>query len=157
MTWLSIVTASSFSFAVAGLAVLATLGISLRTQGGDTEKQVWNRRMLAIGTSLYAVALLLPYLVLGELLHSPLLSQGSVLAIPEVALGLLVSGMVVLHRQGRVMVTLIFLAVGLIPSLLMPVHRGPYVANGFFFVTGLLLAKLTRVAIRRNERKKQLH
>jgi hypothetical protein len=157
MTWLSISIAITLTSALAGLVVLIRLGASLKAQGDDTDRQMWNRRMLAIGGSLYGAAILLSYLLLGELLGGPILLTGSVLALPVVVLGLLVGGMVCLRFQGRVIVTLLFVVFCVVAGVLIPVvHRGPYEVLFLYMVSGLVLAKLTRVAIGLTERQKQL-
>jgi len=65
MTWLGVVAAGTMIVGFASFAVLDLLGISLRSQGNQTTRQSWNRRMLALGSGGLVTAILLPFVFVG--------------------------------------------------------------------------------------------
>lgn len=103
MTDLSMVTILSLVCSVTGAGLLAVLAISLKVQGDDTDKQVWNRRMLAAGGLSYLIGLLLPLAFLPA-------KGASAMAIGTVMIGVLVTGLLVFRLLRRVLAALCLLA-----------------------------------------------
>jgi hypothetical protein len=139
MTLLGLVTTVTLVAGFAGMGVFSLLGASLRTQGAGTTRQALNRRMLAVGGTLYAVAILLPFLALGW-------RSALFFAVGWVALGILVGAMFASRVPTRLLATLLFLSVALLAVVSLPPHMGTFNAVGAFVVGGLALAKLTRLA-----------
>ena len=83
MSVFGIVTIMSFVFSMTGAGLLAVLAISLRIQGDSTNRQEWNRRMLAGGGLSYLTGLLLPFAFLS-------VANATILSISGVILGLLI-------------------------------------------------------------------
>jgi len=141
MTWLGLVAAVTMTVGFAAVAVLGLLGISLRSQGTDTTRQAWNRRMLALGGGGLGTAFLLPFILLGPL-------PGLVFAAGWAALSVLMACMFSSRLPTRFLSVLLFLTVALAIVLRLPPHRPALDGVGVFVVAGLLLAKLGRVLIR---------
>jgi hypothetical protein len=139
MTLLGLVTTVTLVAGFAGMGVFSLLGASLRTQGAGTSRQALNRRMLAVGGTLYAVAILLPFLALGW-------RSALFFAVGWVALGILVGAMFASRVPTRLLATLLFLSAALLAVVSLPPHMGTFNAVGAFVVGGLALAKLTRLA-----------
>ena len=125
MSVVGIVTIISFVCAVIGSALLVVLAISLRIQGNDTDKQAWNRRMLAGGGLVYCSALLLPFVLLS-------VRNAWALSICVLLLGPLVSGLVVFSRLRRVLAVLCFVSAALVIGL------APHLARGSLSAAALL-------------------
>ena len=142
MTWLGLVTTVTLVAGFAGMGVLSLLGASLRTQGADTTRQALNRRMFALGGTLYGVAIVLPFLATGW-------RAALLFSVGWLALGILVAAMFASRVPTRLLATLLFLSAALLAVVSLPPHMGTFNAVGAFVVGGLALAKLTRVASRR--------
>jgi hypothetical protein len=142
MTLLGLVTIVTLVAGFAGMGVLSLLGASLRTQGTDTTRQTLNRRMLAIGGTLFGAAVVVPFLALGW-------RSAVLFGVGWVALGILVAAMFATRVPTRFLATLLFLSTALLAVVSLPPHMGTFNAVGVFVVGGLVLAKLTRLASRR--------
>jgi hypothetical protein len=142
MTLVSLVTTVTLLGGFAGMGVLSLLGASLRTQGAGTTRQALNRRMLAVGGTLYGSAILLPFLAMGW-------RSALFFALGWVALAILVGAMFASRVPTRLLATLLFLSGALLAVVSLPPHMGTFNAVGAFVVGGLVLAKLTRMASRR--------
>jgi hypothetical protein len=142
MTLLGLVTIVTLVAGFAGMGVLSLLGASLRTQGTDTTRQTLNRRMLAIGGTLFGAAVVVPFLALGW-------RSAVLFGVGWVALGILVAAMFATRVPTRFLATLLFLSAALLAVVSLPPHMGTFNAVGVFVVGGLVLAKLTRLASRR--------
>ena len=129
-------------FGFTGMGMMSVLGASLRVQGTATTRQASNRRMLALGGTLCAAAILLPFLALGWL-------AALFFGAGWVALGILVAAMFASRVPTRLLATLLFLSAALFAVVALPPHMGTFDAIGAFVVAGLALAKLTRMATRR--------
>jgi hypothetical protein len=141
------VTIASFVCSATGAGLLAVLAISLRVQGDDTDKQVWNRRMLAGGTLSYFTGLLLPFAFLN-------VANASVLSIGVVVLGALVTALVILGRLRRVLAVLCLLSAGLLIGLVPHLARSSLYAVALLLGGGLMLTVLSRVVDRYVERER---
>jgi drug/metabolite transporter (DMT)-like permease len=122
-----IVAITSFVLSMTGAGLLAVLAISLRIQGDSTNKQEWNRRMLAGGGLSYLTGLLLPFVFLSA-------ANAAILSISGVILGLLVAVLVVLGRLRRVLAVLCFGLAGVTIGLV------PHLARGWLYVIALLVS-----------------
>ena len=142
MTLVSLVTTVTLLAGFAGMGVLSLLGASLRTQGAGTTRQALNRRLLAVGGTLYGAAILLPFLAMGW-------RSALFFGLGWVALGILLAAMFASHVPTRLLATLLFLSAALLAVVSLPPHMGTFNAVGAFVVGGLVLAKLTRMASRR--------
>jgi hypothetical protein len=140
MTWLSLVTAVTLVSGFTGMAMLSMLGASLRTQPGAT-RPVANRRMLNVGGSFCAAAVVLPFLAAGW-------RASLFFGVGWLALGILVAAMFASRVPTRVLATLLFLSAALFAVVALPPHMGTFDVVGAFVVAGLILAKLTRMATR---------
>jgi hypothetical protein len=142
MTLVGLVTTVTLLAGFAGMGVLSLLGASLRTQGAGTTRQALNRRMLALGGTLYGAAIVLPFLAMGW-------RSALFFGLGWVALGILVGAMFASRVPTRLLATLLFLSGALLAVVSLPPHMGTFNAVGAFVVGGLVLAKLTRMASRR--------
>ena len=133
MTWLSLVTTVTLICGFFGMAVFHLLGLSLRAQDARTTKQTWNRHMLGAGACAAGAAVVIPFLALG-------------------AMG---AGMFASRVPTRLLTTLLFLTAALYAVVTLPPTQGSFDAVGVFVVAGLVLAKVTRVAIRRADTQRQ--
>jgi hypothetical protein len=144
MAWRALVAAVVMITGFGGISLLSLLGISLRTQGADTTRQAWNRRMLTLGSAASGTAFLLALLLLGPL-------PGLVFVIGWAALAVLVGSMFSPRTPTRLLSVLLFLTVALAGVTRLPPRGVTFDGVGAFVVLGLLLAKLNRVMIRRVE------
>jgi hypothetical protein len=144
MTWLGLVGAVTMIIGFAAVVVLGFLGISLRSQGAATTRQLWNRRMLMVGGGGLGVAFLLPFVFVGP-------PAGLVFAAGWIALGVLVACMFSARLPTRLLSILLFLTVALATVLRLPPHRAALYGVGVFVAAGLLLAKFGRILIRNAE------
>jgi hypothetical protein len=147
---LGIVTIVSFVCSVVGSGLLIVLAISLRTQGNDTNKQVWNRRMLTGGSLTYAIGLLLPFLLLR-------VGNASAVAIGVLILGFLVAGLVVIGRLRRVLAVLCFVAAALVIGLAPHLTRDSLYDAAALLGGGFLLTVVSRVIDGYVERERSRH
>ena len=142
-----IVTIMSFVFSMTGAGLLAVLAISLRIQGDSTNRQEWNRRMLAGGGLSYLTGLLLPFAFLS-------VANATILSISGVILGLLVTALVALGRLRRVLAVLCFgsagVAIGLVPHL----TRGSFYVIALLVGGGVTLTVLSDVVAKYLERER---
>ena len=144
MTWLGVVAVVTMIVGFASVAILGLLGVSLRSQGTQTTRQSWNRRMLALGGGGLGTAIVLPFILVGAV-------AGLVFAAGWVALGVLMACMFSSRMPTRLLAILLFLTVALATVLHLPPHRPALDGVGVFVAVGLLLAKLSRVLIRQSE------
>jgi hypothetical protein len=144
MTWLGLVAAVTMITGFGGMSLLSVLGVSLRAQGTHTTRQSWNRRMLCLGAVAVGVALLLAFSLAGPL-------AGLVCIIGCVTLGVLVAAMFSSRYPTRLLSVLLFLTVALAAATRLPPRGGTFDGVAAFVVLGLLLAKMSRVMIRRLE------
>jgi hypothetical protein len=144
MGWSGLVGAVSMIVGFAAVALLCLLGVSLRIQGPDTIRQSWNRRMLTLGGVGFAIAFLLPFMLVGP-------RAGGIFAAGWAALGVLVACMFSSRRPTRLLSVLLFLTVALAMILHLPPDGAALYGVGVFVVAGLSLAKLQRVMIRNAE------
>jgi len=142
MTWLSLVTTVTLISGFVGMAVLHLLGLSLLAQEASTTKPTWNRRMLAAGVCAAGAGIVIPFLALGWI-------TAAFFAFGWLALGILGAAMFASRVPTRLLATLLFLTVALYAVVRLPPSQGTFDAVGVFVVAGLVLAKVTRVAIRR--------
>ena len=149
MTWLSIVTTVTLIFGFTGIAVLHLLGLSLRAQSAGTTKQAWNRRMLATGIGAAGAAIVIPFLALG--IHRALF-----FGFGWLALGTFGAGMFASRVPTRFLTTLLFLTAALYAVVTLPPSQGTLDAVGVFVVVGVVMAKATRIAIRRTDAQRRL-
>jgi cell division protein FtsW (lipid II flippase) len=144
MTWLGLVAAVTMITGFGGVSLLSVLGVSLRAQGTDTTRQSWNRRMLALSAVALATALLLAFVLAGPL-------AGLVCVIGFITLGILVAAMFSTRYPTRLLSVLLFLTVSLAAVTRLPPRGGTFDGVATFVVLGLLLAKMSRLMIRRLE------
>jgi hypothetical protein len=144
MTWLGVVAAGTMIVGFASFAVLDLLGISLRSQGNQTTRQSWNRRMLALGSGGLVTAILLPFVFVGAF-------AGLVFVAGWIALGVLMACMFSSRKPTRLLAILMFLTVALGTVLHLPPHPPDLDSLGAFVAIGLLLAKTSRLLIRQSE------
>jgi hypothetical protein len=149
MTWLSFVTTVSLGSGFAGIAILHLLGLSLRIQDAKTTKQTWNRRLLGAGVGATGAGIVIPFLALG--MHKALYFGFGWLALATFGAGMFAS-----RVPTRFLTTLLFLTAALYAVVTLPPNRGTFDAVGVFVVMGLILAKATRVAIRRADAQRRL-
>jgi hypothetical protein len=142
MAWVALVAAVAMITGFGGISLLSVLGVSLRTQGSDTLRQAWNRRMLAWGATASGAAFLLTFLLLGPL-------PGLVFVIGWVTLAVLVGSMFSPRTPNRLLSILLFLAVALAAVTRLPPRTLTFYGIGAFVVLGLLMAKMCRLMIRR--------
>jgi hypothetical protein len=142
MTWLSLVTSVTLISGFTGMAVLDLLGLSLRAQEAGTTKQSWNRRMLGAGACAAGAAIVIPFLALG-------LPKALFFGFGWLALGILGAGMFASRVPTRLLTMVLFLTAALFAIVALPRSRGTLDAVFVFVVFGLVLAKATRVAIRK--------
>jgi hypothetical protein len=142
MTLLGLVTIVTLVAGFAGMGVLSLLGASLRTQGTDTTRQTLNRRMLAIGGTLFGAAVVVPFLALGW-------RSAVLFGVGWVALGILVAAMFATRVPTRFLATLLFLSTALLAVVSLPPTTKTPTALKVPMCGGLVLAKLTRLASRR--------
>ena len=142
MAWVAMVAAVAMISGFGGISLLSLLGVSLRTQGADTNRQAWNRRMLTSGATASGGAFLLTLLLLGPL-------PGLVFVIGWVALALLVVAMFSARTPTRLLSVLLFLTVALAAVTRLPPRGATFYGIGAFVVLGLLMAKISRVMILR--------
>jgi hypothetical protein len=144
MAWLALVAAVTMITGFGGISLLCVLGVSLRTQGPDTTRQSWNRRMFALGGIASVVSFLFTLLLLGPM-------PGLVFVIGWVALAILAAAMFSPRFPTRLLSIMLFLTVALTAVTRFPPRGATFDGVGTFVVMGLLLAKLNRVMIRRVE------
>jgi hypothetical protein len=149
MTWLSLVTTVTLISGFVGMAVLHLLGLSLRAQEASTTKQAWNRRMLAAGICAAGAGIVIPFLALGWI-------KAAFFAFGWLALGILGAAMFASRVPTRFLATLLFLTAALYAVVRLPPSLGTFDAVGVFVVAGLVLAKVTRVAIRRADMQRRI-
>lgn len=148
MTWLSLVTTVTLVSGFAGMAVLHLLGLSVRAQDAGTTKQSCNRRMLGAGVCAAGAAIVIPFLALG-------LPKALFFGFGWLALGILGAGMFASRVPTRLLTTLLFLTAALFAIVTLPRSQGSLDAICVFVVFGLVLAKVTRVAIRKADAQRQ--
>jgi hypothetical protein len=144
MTWFGLVAAATMVTGFGGMALLSVLGIALRAQGPDTTRQSWNRRMLYLATLAIGTSFLLTFVLLGPI-------AGLVFAIGWLALAVLLGAMFSPRYPTRLLSILLFLTVALAAITRLPPRGGTLDGVAAFVLLGLLLAKLSRVMIRRLE------
>jgi hypothetical protein len=149
MTWLSFVTTVTLIFGFTGIAVLHLLGLSLRTQNAASAKQTRNRRMLCAGIAAAGAAIVIPFVALG--MHKALF-----FGFGWLALGTFGAGMFASRVPTRFLTTLLFLTAALYAVVTLPPSQGTFDAVGVFVVVGVVMAKATRVAIRRTDAQRRL-
>lgn len=148
MTWLSLVTTVTLICGFFGMAVFHLLGLSLRAQDARTTKQTWNRHMLGAGACAAGAAVVIPFLALGP-------PKALLFGFGWLALGAMGAGMFASRVPTRLLTTLLFLTAALYAVVTLPPTQGSFDAVGVFVVAGLVLAKVTRVAIRRADTQRQ--
>jgi hypothetical protein len=141
------VTIASFVCSTTGAGLLAALAISLRIQGDDTQKQVWNRRMLAGGSLSYFTGLFLPFAFLST-------ANASVLSVGVVVLGALVTALVILGRLRRALAVLCLLSAGLLIGLTPHLARNSLYAIALLVGGGMMLTFLSNLVDRYVERER---
>jgi hypothetical protein len=144
MTWFGLVAAAAMVTGFGGMALLSVLGVALRAQGPDTTRQSWNRRMLSLASLALGTSFLLTFLILGPI-------AGLVFAIGWLALAVLVGAMFSPRYPTRLLSILLFLTVALAAITRLPPRGETLDGVAAFVLLGLLLAKLSRVMIRRLE------
>jgi hypothetical protein len=144
MTWFGLVAAATMVTGFGGMALLSVLGIALRAQGPDTTRQSWNRRMLYLASLAIGTSFLLTFVLLGPI-------AGLVFAIGWLALAVLLGAMFSPRYPTRLLSILLFLTVALAAITRLPPRGGTLDGVAAFVLLGLLLAKLSRVMIRRLE------
>jgi hypothetical protein len=144
MTWFGLVAAVAMVMGFGGMALLSVLGIALRAQGPTTTRQSWNRRMLSLAGLALGTSFLLTFLLLGPI-------AGLVFSIGWLALAVLVGAMFSPRYPTRLLSILLFLTVALAAITRLPPRGETLDGVAAFVLLGLLLAKLSRVMIRRLE------
>jgi hypothetical protein len=144
MTWFGLVAAATMITGFGGMALLSVLGVSLRAHGADTTRQSWNRLMLSLAGLALGASFLLTFLLLGPI-------AGLVFVVGWIALAVLVGSMFSPRYPTRLLSVLLFLTVALAAVTRLPPRGGTLDGVAAFVLFGLLLAKLSRVMIRRLE------
>jgi hypothetical protein len=144
MTWFGLVAAATMITGFGGMGLLSLLGVSLRAQGAATTRQAWNRRMLTLAGLALAMSFLVTFLILGPV-------AGLVFVVGWAALGVLLGAMFSSRFPTRLLSLLLFLTVALGAITRLPPRGGTLDGVTAFVLLGLLLAKFSRVMIRRLE------